>query len=129
LATKVTTTADPFASGVPRRIKVTCRYCGKPQETWTRRGLRFTCRNAKCGRTQEGPAAIQRILDRQQPPKAVVATATTIRIVSDHKPVVKPPEKPAPSLAAASKAQPKPPAPVAPPPPPRKDLLSRALGF
>lgn len=123
----MTTTADPFASGVPRRIKVTCRYCGKPQETWTRRGLRFTCRNPKCGRTQEGPAAIQRILDRQQPPKAVVATATTIRIVSDsHKPpAAKPPAKPASLPAAATKAQPT----LPPPAPPRKDLLSRALGF
>jgi ribosomal protein S27E len=131
LAARVTTTTDPFATGTPRRIKVTCRHCGHSQETWTRRGLRFTCKNPKCGRVQEGPAAVQRLIDRLQPPKPA-ASATTVKIVSAngaHKPpAAKPPTAAAPT-PAAPKASPKPPAPAPPSQLPKKDFVSRVLGF
>jgi hypothetical protein len=123
LGAKALTDIDPaFASGKPRQINWTCIYpdCNRPFKAWTRRGLRITCRH--CGRVQEGPEGIRRVLEarKAKPSKPV----TTLKIVATP---VKPKAKAAPK--PASKPTPKAvPRPAAPQPQPR-DAIARLMGF
>ena len=132
MALAAETLTDPFASGRPRRIKVTCRFCGHGQETWTRRGRWFVC--SKCGRRQEGPGAIAALLERSKPAvKTTPAAPTPVKVVAvtTSKPkAVKTPGPPPPTMKKPSKATaPKPPAATPPAGAPKKDLVSRLMGF
>lgn len=130
----VTTTPTDMSEvfdGRVRRLKWTCRFtdCGRHFETYTRRGLWLTCPH--CKRGQEGPAGIQRLLDKNKPRKA--PTVTPIRIVEPPPPAKPAPAKPA--AAAKAKAQTTAAPPMPPPSSPAQpsrglgDAIGRALGF
>ena len=85
-----------------RRLKWTCRYCGHTFSTWTRRGLRVTCRNPKCGRVQEGPAGIELMaerLGRLQPSRPAAATPVQVVAAKKRRVAI---VKPAPRAAAGA---------------------------
>jgi len=127
-----------------RRLKWTCRYCGHTFSTWTRRGLRVTCRNPKCGRVQEGPAGIELMAERLgklQPARSAAAQPLQVVAVTPKRraaPVPKaravaaktPPRPAAGAGNGKAKASPllQPPAPVPPAPPAaRVGLVDRLM--
>lgn len=74
--------STPVAPAKKRRLKWTCRYCGHTFSTWTRRGLRVTCRNPKCGRVQEGPAGIELMAARLGELQPARRKTTEIKVVT-----------------------------------------------
>src|SRR5439155_2191576 len=118
MPSQVDNVADAFASGKPRRLKWTCRFCESHFQTWTRRGMWLTCPH--CGRGQEGPAGIQRLLDRARTPaqKAAITKATTLKVVADSPPRKAPAVKRTPGVKQPAAIKPAVQVAPTPPPPP-----------
>ncbi len=105
--------------GKKRRLQWTCRHCGHGFVTWTRRGLRVTC--PRCGRVQEGPAGIERVLELAGK-KEAKKKATPVKVIAVTPPAVTKLSSPPPSRK-------RPAAPPSPPPtaPPKRGMLATIL--
>jgi ribosomal protein S27E len=116
--------ADPLEAGKKRRLAVTCPHCGHSFNTWTRRGLRVTCKSPTCGRVFEGPAGVTRLAEKlaafqskhKKPKKAAAPAAAPPARSAAPKATSQTPPPPAKPHSNGSPA---------PAPKPKPDLVSR----